>query len=432
MNGFEVAIALLLAFVTLEQAIAVAIFLAYCRRPPRLRSEDDLPNTLVVLALRGCDPSLRDCLRALFSQDYPRYTVRVVVDNRADPAWGMVERAIQERNATHVSVRALKDPSDQCTLKCSALYQATADLEGAVDVVAFLDADVIPHRTWLRELVNPLDDASVGAAMGNRWYAPRDGHWGSLVRFVWNVGAVINMYYWNIPWGGTLAVRADILRNTDLRAQWSKAGCDDVPLYRVLLKLRLKLVFVPDLLLVNRDEINVTRCLKFVWRQMLWVRLYHPVCWWICAVFHYLTIAAQWAALVLAPLAVWTERWVAAGVLAGLFLANYLVTFALVVCVERQARRVLASRGGGNTVRWTKILAALQLTQVVTAVAFLYAWFARVVEWRGIRYRVRGPWSIQMVEYHPSTATTAGTRSGAHLAEVITASESNPTESGEG
>ena len=58
--------------------------------------------------------------------------------------------------------------------------------------------------------------------MGNRWYAPRAGYWGSLVRVVWNVGAVINMYYWNVPWGGTLAMVPSMIFRSRTTKQSSK------------------------------------------------------------------------------------------------------------------------------------------------------------------------------------------------------------------
>ena len=74
-------------------------------------------------------------------------------------------------------------------------------------MVALLDADTIPHRTWLRELVAPLADPRVGAATGNRWYMPAEAGWAGLVRYLWNAAAVVQMYCYGIAWGGTLALK---------------------------------------------------------------------------------------------------------------------------------------------------------------------------------------------------------------------------------
>jgi len=166
--------------------------------------------------------------------------------------------------------------------------------------VAFADTDVAPHPEWLRELVAPLADPRVGATTGNRWYVPPVGRWGSLVRSLWNVSVVVGMYFWHLPWGGSLAIRADVLRRSTLRQVWSRAGCEDVPLYRVLRESGLRLIFVPEILLVDRGECGIIAGLRFMTRQFLWVRLYHPVCWWTSATFHILEVGIEAAAVVLA------------------------------------------------------------------------------------------------------------------------------------
>ena len=52
-----------------------------------LPADNDCPKAAVVLCLRGTDPFLEDCLRAVLNQDYPQYEIRIVVDSRQDPAW---------------------------------------------------------------------------------------------------------------------------------------------------------------------------------------------------------------------------------------------------------------------------------------------------------------------------------------------------------
>ena len=84
MTFLELAVLALLLLVTVERAVAVTYFLIRCRWRAAPLGEDDMPRVLVVLALRGSDPSLVDCLRSLFQQDYPHYQVRLVVDHRSD------------------------------------------------------------------------------------------------------------------------------------------------------------------------------------------------------------------------------------------------------------------------------------------------------------------------------------------------------------
>jgi hypothetical protein len=74
--------------------------------------------------------------------------------------------------------------------KCSSVTQAIERLDPSFEAVALLDAHTMPHRSWLRELVAPPADESVGAATGNRWYMPGGGSWGALVRYSWNAADV--------------------------------------------------------------------------------------------------------------------------------------------------------------------------------------------------------------------------------------------------
>jgi cellulose synthase/poly-beta-1,6-N-acetylglucosamine synthase-like glycosyltransferase len=43
------------------------------------------PKTAVILSLRGPDPFVRRCLDGLLTQDYPGYTVFIVIDHAEDP-----------------------------------------------------------------------------------------------------------------------------------------------------------------------------------------------------------------------------------------------------------------------------------------------------------------------------------------------------------
>src|SRR5262249_12282119 len=141
------------------------------------------PRVAVVLPVRGADPSLPACLDGLLRQDYPRYDVRVVVDSPTDPAWAAVRGALAAGHPADVRVSVLEERLPTCSLKLSALVQAVGGLDDSYPVVALVDADVVPHAGWLRDLVAPLRDPAVGAATGVRWFAPEGSGWGELVRY---------------------------------------------------------------------------------------------------------------------------------------------------------------------------------------------------------------------------------------------------------
>src|SRR5262249_954046 len=80
------------------------LFLSRFPAPPP--DDAPLPFAAVVLSLRGADPSLRDCLRSLLRQDYPRYRLLIVIDGPGDPAWAPVRDAMAAGHGPNVEVRA--------------------------------------------------------------------------------------------------------------------------------------------------------------------------------------------------------------------------------------------------------------------------------------------------------------------------------------
>jgi cellulose synthase/poly-beta-1,6-N-acetylglucosamine synthase-like glycosyltransferase len=270
----------ILLFVSLEQVLAVAMFVRYCRKSTSDTKSDFQPEALVILPVRGADDTLGACIEALARQRYDKYQVRVVFDSCTDPGWQVIDDLLVAQPGLPIELVELREPHPECSLKCSSVYQATEEL-GDCKVIALLDSDTVPHENWLCELVAPLADESVSATTGNRWYLPKECGWGSLLRYFWNAAAVVTMQMWGVPWGGTLAIKRNVLEHSDLRERWRRAGCEDVPLVHSLKQLRKEIRFVPSLIMVDRGEIGMGDCSRFLDRQLLWVRLYYPLCWWV-------------------------------------------------------------------------------------------------------------------------------------------------------
>ncbi len=393
---------LVLAFV---QAVLVIGFVRVLRRsPPVLVDDNAAPRAAVILCLRGMDPFLGACLGGLFDQDYPDYEVRIIVDHAEDAAHAAIAAAILPGDAEHVRVENLAAPRSTCSLKCSSLAQAVESLDDSVEFIAQLDADVIPHRTWLRELATAVMQPGVGAATGNRWYAPERPTVGSLVRYTWNAAAIVQMYWYEIAWGGTLAVRMSAIRDAGLVERWRHAFCEDTMLRAMLGKVGLRVAFVPELLMINRESCSLSSFYRWVTRQMTTARLYHPA--WPAVVVHGVattTALAAATALLIAAIARGDSATAWLGVVG---LTVYAATLAaLLPPMERAARRIAARRGepieavsARKVMRWA---AAAPITQLVHPIALAKACWMRSTDWRGIDYRIGGPWDIEMLEYRP-------------------------------
>ncbi|TVP63819.1 MAG: glycosyltransferase family 2 protein [Nodularia sp. (in: Bacteria)] len=366
--------------------------------------DEELPKTAVILCLRGADPFLSNCLQALLNQNYPQYDLKLVVDRIEDPAWTIANDTVQEHGATNVQISPLRIIRRNCSLKCSSLIQAVKELDDSYKAIALVDADTIVHANWLRELVTPLADPNVGATTGNRWYVPTGSHWGSIVRYLWNVSAVVQMYLYGIPWGGTLAVKTEVLHQTGLLDQWGKAFCEDTMMRHILGKHKIQIKFVPSLMMLNQEECNLSDLSSWMQRQLLFCRLYHPH-WLAVAGNAILTILFPTVLSVLFVVALLSGEWYAAAISLSCY-SSYVVALLLIVLFLEQAVQLVIRSDHQPTKQLTitaifQMLIGIPLTQWVYGLVFLSSLWMSEVKWRGITYQFKNAWKIRLVEYRP-------------------------------
>ena len=390
------------------QGLVVRRFVAVMRAFRRKDcSDQSLPSAAVVLALRGPDPHLSETLQALLQQDHPHFEVRIVADGEIEGLRAFMESTAHGSAAPTMTLEPLRERLDTCTLKCSALRQVLPDLLSRHEVIAFIDGDVVPHDQWLRDLVTPLSDPTIGASTGNRWYAPCQANWGSLVRYYWNAGAISQMWLNNMVWGGSMALRSDVIRRIDLLSAWSRALSDDSTISHELRRHGYRVQFVPGTVALNPERISLSRCLLWIQRQLVTAQA-SRLGWCVILTHGLLLTATQ---LISGGLAV-----------AGLLKAQPLVTaisglsllgfwsanFALAASLDGSVQRIVRLNGGGDrgarSFHPVRQFAALLLTLMVYPITLLKAAFCRRVFWRGIEYEIVGHNRVKMVAYRPFSA----------------------------
>jgi hypothetical protein len=166
--------------------------------------------------------------------------------------------------------------------------------------------------------------------------------------------------------------------------------------------LGYRTVFVPELMMVNREGCRLADFYQWVYRQFLTTRLHHPG-WPLVAGHNLVVFLAQGIGLVFLLVAAVTRngpavRWLLAGM--GVYWG---IMVGLLATLEVSVRRVLAARREPTS--WLRVSGllrtaiAMPLTQAIHFVALLRAWTCTEVNWRGIRYRVQGPGQIRMTQY---------------------------------
>lgn len=365
---------------------------------------DYLPKASAILCLREANHLLPDCLQALLQQNYPHYDIRIVIDNQEDLARSIATQTIQNLAADRIKVSPLKVQHETCSFQCSALLQAVSELDDDCEVIALLDAETIPHPNWLREIVAPLAERKVGLTTGNCWYSPSKGQWGSLLQYLWNVAAVVQMYVHKIPWGGSLAMKTALLRQTPILETWQQSLSADVVLYRLLSKSGLQTRFVPSAILVNRQGSNLPNAIDWIKRQLVLVRLYHPR-WWAIVVYGIFNTVIPVLTGFLLLISLLIGQWQAAASLGSGFVVYILAMFLLINILEQGVQRIIRARREPtkklSAFLLVKILLTIPLSPVIYAIALGSIPFIRHLKWRGITYRIAGPWKIRLVSITP-------------------------------
>lgn len=374
-------------------------FLYRFRQPPL--ADDECPHAAVILCVRGLDPFLPACLKGLFQQDYPNYDVWIVVDSSRDAAWPVVNKLAMQSGNRNIHVLTLTERLATSSRKIAGMLQAMSHLNDSHEIVALLDSDTIPHATWLRELAAPLNDPEVGVSSGNRWYMPATATAGSLVRYLWNAAAVVQMYWYDIGWGGSLALKTEFLQGSDLLQRLANAFGEDSTICRCALAHGYRIAFSPTLAMVNRETCAVKGVFGFLQRQMLTVRLHNP--WWWAVVGHGIgtTVTLGLSCFLLAAAVVTANS--SAALWIGTALAAYWASMILMILpLEWSVRRIVRTRGepvaGLGAVGWLRAIALIPLAQVVHFAAMNTAMFARTHLWRGVQYSFRGPSLVRVIE----------------------------------
>jgi glycosyltransferase involved in cell wall biosynthesis len=409
-------IAIGLALVFLGLQVVWAWRLAACYPPKKTleASKEKLPRAAVILSIRGADPSLVDCIRCLLRQDYPDYEVHIVIDNVHDAAWDLLRPLLDEETKVRVHLGVLETKHATCSLKVSAIAQAIGELNASVQVVALIDADVIPYKDWLRDLVLPLRDPRIGATTGIRWYQPESADWGSLIRCLWNAAACAQMLAFHIPWGGSMAFRAHLFRDTDLLEEWKRCFCEDTISYSVLRRLGFQVCVVPKATMVNPERIALKDCFSFIRRQLLTVRLHHPR-WpqvWTAGIGAGLTLLLLFGIFAASAA---TGDFYCAGLVAGT-IASFVAGLASAMLWIKASLRLTAHERGVTVAGFSwKLMLAAPLTQIMYLAALLSASFLRKVDWRGIRYELYGPTTVRLTQYQPYHPDIASPKRAASL-----------------
>src|SRR5206468_1712592 len=201
----------------------------------------------------------------------------VVADDPAEPAAARARDLAREFPRIPVAL-ILSEPA-AVPGKVNALRSALSHVSSEDEIVVFADSDIRPPADWLRQLVQPLADSTVGVATGFRWYVPPRPTFWSLVRAEWNAVSANVLFDPRraFAWGGSCAVRRDHLPVLRLEDRWREVLSDDLVLSQAVRDAGLKIAYVPAALVPTFEGADRAVCTEWCFRQMTMATLYLPI-----------------------------------------------------------------------------------------------------------------------------------------------------------
>ena len=375
------------------------------------------PKTAVILTLRGSDPFLVQCIHGLLTQNFLNYTVFFVFDNLSDPAHSEVEKIVQNctDRSSGCSIQTLiaDEFPGTCSLRCNSAAYAISRLDESFEIVAILDADAIPSPNWLRQLIEPLSDSRFTACSGIRWYVPQNNNFASLVRMLWNIAAVNQMVFCEMPWGGSLAIRREAIFRDGWLERWRQRFADDVPTYKEVCRLKSHVMVTPSLLMLNRETCSFASFYPWVKRQLLIAKLYHPQ-WKMVVGQAFFLFSLPTVSFALTIYGLCLKNWTLFYWNIASFLLYVIGVFGAFVIMDGSVRRYLR-KTGENIPRQTvgglvKTSVSIILTQFVYAMAICGVFRMKKVSWRGITYQIGPGDRVQMEKFVPYAEIVKATK----------------------
>lgn len=370
----------------------------YVREETAKPLSDFTPFVSVIVPCRGLDQGLKENLSKLFRQDYPAYETIFVTDSETDGSIKVIEELRNEFQEISSRVIIAGQAADSGQ-KVHNLRKAVGQISDKSEAFVFVDSDARPNEKWLRNLVAPLSDKTIGAATGYRWFVVANGGFSSHLRAVWNASITSQLGVnekKNFCWGGSTAIRRETFEQLNIKEKWRGTLSDDFALTRILQEENLPIHFVPQCLTVSVEDCGFGELFEFTTRQIKITRVYSPNLWKMALIGNLIFVAVFFTGTVLV---------IANAVLSNSFIAPLLIVAIIFFLGVGKAwlRLKAVSLVLTDYKKELKRNALAQLTLwIFSSVLFLLncitAAFSRKIVWRGIEYELKSATETILIE----------------------------------
>jgi ceramide glucosyltransferase len=407
MESVFVVLAILLFVQSILSFVSTMRFARYAFTPQSTRPQRHQPKAVVILPCKGLEHDFETNIRAYLAQEYRDYEVIFVTESEHDPAYPVLSKLIkQSRRAAWLIAAGEAAQCGQKVHNLIAALDALNSIDRRAELLVFADSDARPARTWLADLCSPLNDRSVGATTGFRWYVPVNGGVGAWLLSAWNASILSLLGERSgLAWGGATALWRDSFGKWEIRQRWQGALSDDYALTAALGEVGQRIKFVPNCLVATHADATWQELLEFTTRQIKITRVYSPRIWVLTCASHVLFNFTFWGGLL----------WLAWAALHGHFnfslcsLLFFSVSLGAMTGWTRAtvaAHLLPANRDQIWPQRWVYAIAG-PLVSLIYLYNVAASAFSRRITWRGISYEMAGPNQTLVLE-HPANQPLNG------------------------
>ena len=375
-------------FLIVEIVLIVKSF-SYARRERNTKRPSHCPKAAIIAPHYGWNAQIGESLRPLLNQDYAGeyvvyFVTHAVGESNKDLSYPHLLEIAEEHpgNVRVLLAPNVVDNGHSRSQKVQNLITAIAELPDDVDIIAFVDADVVVQEDWLTLLVQPLQDPRIGATVGARFYQPQSFNLATLSEAIWvNFQiALQGNHPLAMVWGGSNAIRRELLDRGKVLDRWENSAIEDHNLTHAVRDLNLKVHFVPNCIAITQTTNRTWKqVFEFTNRQMIMTfRMGFRIEWGLSLIAFLPKSLIVFASILFMP-----------------FYFYHLCPLLLVPIIEIQSYRFFSL----NLPHWLRIAPKMRQTIRITSFATpisvlvvglnaLYAIFQKKIVWGGVGYEI--------------------------------------------
>ena len=374
-------------FLFILEIILISQSFFYTRRERKRVRPIYTPKVAIIAPHYGWDDDTEEHAKSLLVQEYGGdyhiyFVTHEMVDIGHDISFPHLEGLVKDVPHANVTLAPnIIDNNLPRSQKVQNLLTIIENLPDDIEVIAFVDADVKIQEDWLKLLVTPLQDSSIGATVGGRFYFPQTWNFASLVEATWvNFQlALQGDHSLTMVWGGSNAFRRELLEKGKILQRWENATIEDLNTTRAVRDVKCKIHFVPDCVAVTQTSSRTWKQIfEFTNRQM--IMTCHMGLW------------TQWLGSLLLFL---PKSLLIIGVIPFLFSRQTLIPVTFIpflevigfhLCCRNLPQWLREMPRVRDTLRISKFAAPFAV--FLAGINAFYAMFQRKIVWGGVRYEI--------------------------------------------